>query len=71
MEKITVSQLRELNGNFGLACQIGGDRLMVTEVKNLTNVELFTIKSRITHERLIQRVNNEIVKRKLHLLPFV
>lgn len=71
MEKITAKQLRALNGNFGLACHIGGDRLMVTEVKNLTNVELITIKSRLTNERLIQRVLNEIVKRKIHLYPFL
>lgn len=71
MEKITAKQLRELNGDFGLACQIGGDKLMVTEVKNLTNVELITIKSRLTNERLIQRVLNEIVKRKIHLYPFL
>lgn len=62
---LTVWQLRELNGDFGLACQIGGDRLKVVEVKNLTDGELLTIKSRLQNERLLERVNNEIKKRKL------
>lgn len=62
---LTVWQLRELNGDFGLACQIGGDKLKITEVKNLTNVELLTLKARLQNERLLERVNNEMKKRKL------
>lgn len=65
MEKITARQLRALNGNFGLACHIGGDRLLLSEVKELTNHELISIQSRVTSEPLLQRIQNEIVKRKL------
>ena len=65
MEKITARQLRALNGNFGLACHIGGDNLLLSEVKELTNHELISIQSRVTSEPLLQRIQNEIVKRKL------
>lgn len=65
MEKITARQLRAINGNFGLACHIGGDRLLLSEVKELTNHELISIQSRVTSEPLLQRIQNEIVKRKL------
>lgn len=65
MEKVTATELREVNGNFSLACLISGNLLKISEVKNLTNTELMALKSRITNERLLDRTNNEIKKRKL------
>lgn len=65
MERITVWQLRELNGDFGLACQIGADRLKGDEIKYLTDLELLVIRSRLTNERLKEIVETQIRKRKL------
>lgn len=65
-QKLTIWQLRDLNGDFGCACQIGADRLASSEVKNLTNGELTSIKSRLSNERLLVFVNKEIKRRKLN-----
>lgn len=65
MDLITLEELREINGNFSLACLIAGNRLRVKEVKKMTDTELLAIKSRLTNERLLERVLNEFKKRKL------
>jgi hypothetical protein len=49
---MTLTQLKQVNGNFALACQIKGDELEITEVSKLTDYELQVLLNRTTDQTL-------------------
>jgi len=55
---LSATQLRSLNGNLGLAFQIGESRLEPDELKNFTREEL----QQFLHRATRQEIKDEIVK---------
>lgn len=53
---ITAHELRTASANFKLACQIAGDRLIPTEVSQLTHEEKVVLLARTDNKRIQEEI---------------
>jgi hypothetical protein len=60
---MTAQQLRQVNGSFGLACMISGDKLEPSEVVNLKDDELLMLLYRTDNPVLKIHLQNEKQRR--------